>query len=235
MYTTLPALTPDDDPINNDTVCSFEYVATLQDSEDIEVSLCGYTESDNTKMIGISLQIPPLRWFSIGFITDSAFDANNAMKDVYAIVVEPSTYPRSVAEYHMNGNGDIGDMLETTVTIISDDNIDGYRYIQLTRKVTVSDSDLSDQTLAQLPSSDYFNFAIFEGCDDSMRVLWAFGKSDNEKLAFHGYNEQAGSVKAIVEAVDGVSCDEMDIDSKGAKISMIGGLVLSVIAFLFLS
>lgn len=228
MYTTLPALTATDDPFDptDDTECLFEFVATLFDAEDIDVSLCGYIDNSNTKMIGISLQIPPLRWFSIGYISNSDYDETDSMKNVYSIVIDPSTYPRSVNEYYN------GDMLESTVSVISDNNVDGYRYIKLTRKVTLSLSDVSDQNQGVLQFPNYFDFAMFDDCDDSIKVVWAFGQNDNERFVGHQSNEEMGTIDAYIDSIGGISCDSLEDESKGIKASMIGVLMVLVLFLL---
>lgn len=229
MYTTLPALIATDDPLDSmdDNECLFEWVATLEDAEDIDVTLCGYMDN-GVQMIGMSLQIPPFRWFSVGFISDSAYDSSNAIKDLYSIVIQPSTFSRTVQEYFGNL------LLESTTTIISDDNIAGYRYIKIIRKVTVGINDLST-TLGLTNWDKYFDFAQFKDCDDSMKVVSAFGKNDNEQVAFDTYSDDTDTAEAMVDAVGGISCDDLEDESKGFRESMMGCLLVSMVGMLFLS
>jgi len=76
-------------------------------------------------------------------------------------------------------------------------------------------------------------FAQFTGCDDSMKVVSAFGTNDNEEVVFDAYSGDTDTAEAMVDALNGISCDDVD-ESKGFKVSMMGCLLVSMIGFLML-
>jgi len=243
MYTsalsTLSDLTAATDPLD-DIICSFEYMVTLNDGEDIVLTLCGYTASNDEKMVGITVKIPSDSWVGIGFILPQQYDATNKMKGAYTFILNPNS--RVIKETNFSQHGNSADLLKSTVELYEDVVDGGSRIIKFKRKMTLSISDLDASTASDIDK--YLDFLEFIECDDELQIIWAFGKKPNMvypsgsvvcpnlglECSPHGSN--AGVVTARVDKVGLKRCSELGDNAYSIKMGAMTAIVIAIIAML---
>jgi len=225
LDTLVPLTNGSADP--RDDGCAFEWMATLDDGENIVIDVCGFTNDDGDAKVDVEIMCPTDRWFAVGFIGASAFDENDEMKNVYAIVVPQNS--RNLVERQLGGDDadpQAGDVLTSTVTLVEDETEGGMRTLRIQRDLDVSLNDLSDDATSL---NKYYKFSGFSACDNEMVVIYGYAPTANEpfdKNADWFETDNSGYVTAEVFEVDQEQCDQ---ETDGVEARTVG-MVVAVVA-----
>ena len=229
-----------DDPTNEDTNCdNFLYMGTLQESEDIEVTICGYksdadNDDDSVDMVGITIQVPKNKWVAIG-MRNGMYDpeSSDEILNGYNIIIP--LYSRDFQEVYFDG--DDVDELQSSLSLFSDVYDNGMRIVRFTREAVVDYETLGGDESSDLDDTyneKYFAFdEDFVDCDKESTFTATFANKPNTVFniddPISGYTNKFAKAASPSE-VDGEICTD---DSSANYIPILVALLTGIIALLF--
>ena len=228
-----------DDPTNDFTDCDYYFMMTFDNADDIEASICGYTDDELAK-VDIKLDIPSDRWVVFGMKADvdEVEEPNEdfANYDGYNVVI-PINSPQIVELYFTDDPVDEPIELEPTIDITSDMIKDNRRMLRLTRDETITD--FNDTIYPNASLSYYFNYEDFSGCEDIARISVTYGPTDgttlrdsSDRFQNSKYDLRESKIVGIDED-GGDSCDDEQGDDAPQFINIFAALIIGFIAMLF--
>jgi len=241
VYETVP-YDGEDDPTNDFTECDYYFMMTFDDADDIEASICGYTDDDEIAYVDIKLDIPSDRWVIFGMKADvdelEDPEEDFANFDGYNVVI-PIDSQEILELYFTDDPEDDPIELESTIDIIGDKIEDQRRMLRLMRQETISDFNETIYPNASL--SYYFNYVDFSGCEDIARISVTYGPTDGTKLDDNDsrekfqqskYDNRAAQIVSIDED-GGDLCNDDQGDDAPQFINIFAALLIGFIAMLF--
>jgi hypothetical protein len=225
-YTTLEQIcTLEPIESTNEPDCDlFEAQLTLNEGENMELTICGY-EEDGTDFVQITLDLPSDIWLGVGFKKSGEIAAGEKHMKGYVVILP--FCERDIEERLLTGYGlvGLGNVLEDSISIVEDTITEETRTIRLKRALTVE-------------GEGYFDFADFLECDDLIEVIYAFSPLPNvqwapAQSAAHGSNKGYYSQVAPTE-VGGEYCSDGGGDAANS-LSVLFSLAVSALSAVLFS
>jgi len=233
-----PELPIGDDPTDDDENCpNFSYMGTLQSSEDIELTICGYTDGEGDEavdMVGITIQVPKDVWVLIGFKNEE-YPGDESTEEIlsgYNILIP--LYSRDFKELYYGDDGE-AEELQYTLELYSDQYSEGMRVVRFLRKAVIDYAALGGDESDDIENEDkYFDFN-----DDTMdcqvenTATVTFANKPNTMFDMDadisGYDNKFGQA-AKPQEVDGDACTD---ESKANYIPILVAVCIGILAILF--
>jgi len=222
-----------EDPTDDDTDCLFSAETTLYSDENIVASICGYENADGVQYVSVTLTLPSDIWFGVGFVNTANYDPDQRM---YGYSVIAPSCDRDLEERFLTGKGvnGLGDVLSSSITVYEDTIEEMVRTLRFTRPVTVTLADIGGQdeageNLLAIDDGRYFDFSTFQECEQSIKMIYAFGSTYWDASVDNYHGGFRGAVTAYIAEVADDVCDDDDVESAVNSFSMMAGAALSVL------